>query len=218
MDTQIASRKARAATLALGSQSHHAVPAHNKSIQSIAFSSIKAMRDDPESRFLLLSRRTGPLGFLDRVVISRPDVVNACDIAKTAKPADAMAWFKTVTNAWCTSSRLHEPVILNCIFGCRNEIDRISHYLECHVLWAILAEVFPGDIANSPHSRVNYVNPSLRKLCLISSAFEIYHAMKIGLRSTVPNMITNSERSTGLLAGWRRISCIHIHIYLFKVA
>ena len=134
MDIQIASRKARAATLALGSQSHNPAPAHKQSIQSIAFFSIKAMRDDPESSFLLLSKRPGPLGFWDGVVISRPDVVNACDIAKTAEPADAMAWFKTVTNAWCTSSRLNEPVTLNCIFGCGNEIDRISHYLECHVL------------------------------------------------------------------------------------
>ena len=48
-----------------------------------------------------------------------------------------------------------------------------------------MAEVFPGDIANSPHSRVNYVNPSLHKLCIISSAFEIYHALKIGLRFEV---------------------------------
>jgi len=181
-DTRTASRKAHAASRD---------PENKKSIQSIAFASIKEMRDDPESRFLLLSRRTAPLGFSNQFVLSRSDVQSACDIAKTARPADAMAWFKTVTNAWCTSSRMHEPTILKCIFGCRDECDKLSHYLECHVLWSILAEVFPGDIANSPYSRVNYVKPSLRKLCLISCVFEIYHAMKIGLRHEVDGAQSN---------------------------
>ena len=34
-------------------------------------------------------------------------------------------------------------------------------------------------------SRLNYVHPSLMKLLLISVAFEIYHALKIGLRNEV---------------------------------
>jgi hypothetical protein len=80
---------------------------------------------------------------------------------------------------------MHEPKLLRCIFGCRDEHDDLGHYLQCNILWSIIGESFTGLIAPLPVGRVNLVNPSLVNVTIISLAFEIYHALKIGLRETI---------------------------------
>ena len=90
---------------------------------------------------------------------------------------------------------LHEPHILKCIFGCRDHQDRLSHYLECPILLSILDEVFTVPVPPTTASRVNYEHPSLLKLLLISVSFEIYHAIKIGLRSEVDHAQVNRRFS-----------------------
>ena len=40
------------------------------------------------------------------------DVDRAISCAKSSPTHAALAWLKTVTNGWCTSSRMHEPVKL----------------------------------------------------------------------------------------------------------
>ena len=130
-------------------------------------------------------RRTLPLGFGSSHIISRADVDRAISCAKSSPTHAALAWLKTVTNGWCTSSRMHEPVKLQCIFGCRNGMDRLDHYLQCHALWSRIGEVFQGFVDPSPPGRVNFSNPSIAKVIILCCAFEVYHALKIGLRETV---------------------------------
>ena len=64
-------------------------------------------------------------------------------------------------------------------------MDRLDHYLQCHALWSYIDEVFQGFVDPSPPSRVNFSNPSIAKVIILCCAFEVYHALKIGLRETV---------------------------------
>jgi len=43
------------------------------------------------------------------------------------------------TNAWCTSSRLHEASALRCLFGCVGFPDNLKHYLRCPILWRVIS-------------------------------------------------------------------------------
>ena len=101
------------------------------SVQAVAVRSINHLSFDSEARSFLLSRRASPLGLSPRYTSSRTDVEKAFNCAKLSAYHDALAWLKTITNGWCTSTRMHEPVHLKCIFGCRDAKDCISHYLKC---------------------------------------------------------------------------------------
>jgi len=46
---------------------------------------------------------------------------------------------RTWTNAWCTSSRLHEASALPCLFGCVGFPDNLKHYLRCPILWRFIS-------------------------------------------------------------------------------
>ena len=52
-------------------------------------------------------------------------------------------------------------------------------------LWSIINEVFQGLVHPLPICKVNYLEPSTNSVIVISAAFELYHALKIGLRETV---------------------------------
>ena len=147
------------------------------------------MSFNKEARYLLLFRRTAPLGLDGKYVISRVDVDNAFFHAKQSAYHDALAWLKTVTNGWCTSRRMHEPVLLPCIFGCSDASDTISHYLEYMILWSIIDEVFHGYVHPLSVGRVNYLDPNPNRVIVISAAFEVYHALKIGLRDIIDSAI-----------------------------
>ena len=90
---------------------------------------------------------------------------------------------------------MQEPVKLGCIFGCRDEPDRLGHYLQCHIFWSMFNEVFVGMIDPQSFGKVNYLNPSPRKVIIISCAFEVYHALKIGLRYKVDNAFASRRFS-----------------------
>ena len=84
---------------------------------------------------------------------------------------------------------------LQCIFGCRNAKDKLDHYLDCHFLWSSIAEVFERMIDRLPAGRANFLHPSPDKVIIISCAFEVYHALKIGLRETVVTALTCGDFS-----------------------
>ena len=59
----------------------------------------------------------------------------------------------------------------------------------CAVAWlavATIVDVLTLVLGATKFRRVYYQNPSLQKIRIISSAFEIYHALKIGLRHELP--------------------------------
>ena len=88
----------------------------------------KAMRDilannGGYSIYELLQRRCAPSGLNSIAVLSRSDVQNVLMMCSKSSRYVAMSWLKTSTNAWCTSSRMHESPILPCIFGCKDAKD-----------------------------------------------------------------------------------------------
>ena len=118
-------------------------------------------------------------------MLSRRDVHAALDCAKLVNHSTSIAWIKTVTNAWCTSHRMHETNKLNCIFGCRTSPDRLDHYITCNLLWSLLHEAFGGAFTPCLFARLNFSMPCERNLYILAAAFDIYHGLKIGLREVV---------------------------------
>ena len=99
--------------------------------------------------------------------------------------ASSIAWIKTVTNAWCTSHRVHETNKLNCIFGCRSSPDRLDHYITCTSLWSLVHEAFGGDFTPCFFARFSFSRPCDRSLYILAAACDIYHGLKLGLREVV---------------------------------
>ena len=48
-----------------------------------------------------------------------------------------MAILRTWSNGWFTTTRMHESVVLPCIFGC-DANNSLHHYLRCEVLWTLI--------------------------------------------------------------------------------
>ena len=53
----------------------------------------------------------------------------------------AFALVRTLSNGWTTSSRMHEPFIRSCFFGCHNSRDELAHYISCKRLWRSVKSV-----------------------------------------------------------------------------
>ena len=49
----------------------------------------------------------------------------------------AILTMKSWTNAWTTSSRMHEAELLPCLFDCPDALDTLDHYLACDRLWRL---------------------------------------------------------------------------------
>ena len=52
----------------------------------------------------------------------------------------SMCWLKAIGGGWTTSVRMHESISLPSVFGCRECIDEINHYLICPLLWQLAKE------------------------------------------------------------------------------
>ena len=51
-----------------------------------------------------------------------------------------MCWLKAVGGGWTTSIRMHESILLPCVFGCPDCPDEFRHYLICPILWQLAKE------------------------------------------------------------------------------
>ena len=93
----------------------------------------------------------------------------------------SMAWatsiLKTWANAWTTSSRMHETVVRDCLFGCRPARADLRHYLRCPVLWGLLCGE-EEDLNSTMAERLMFINPEPGKAMKIVVAFLAYHALK----------------------------------------
>jgi len=89
-----------------------------------------------------------------------------------------ICWIKTIIGGWTTSTRMHEQVSLNCIFGCCECIDCMNHYLICPVLWSIVTDLIGGEDSIQVSERVCIQNPSTVKFQRLALAHGIYHACK----------------------------------------
>ena len=144
-----------------------------QSIQAFAHKELRS-HNGGFSFYSLMHRRCVPLGISHLGVISPHDVKDSLVCASRANNSAAIAWLKTVTNAWCTSYRMHETRKLCCIFGCRTCPDRIDHYILCPILQSLLDEAFGGSLTPCIFSGLNFASPSERNLYIIAAAFDIY--------------------------------------------
>ena len=174
-----------------GLPKHQAVFKPERGVQAEALLTMNAIRSNREARYLVLHRITCLFGIDREAVISKEDVRAALEVARSVFPNDALAWFKTATNAWCTSSRMHEPVRLDCVFGCRHDKDKLDHYLRCPILWSLITKVFGCLLPSQVCARLNYYQPSALKLCVVSAALDVYHAIKIGRRADLDDAFLN---------------------------
>ena len=65
---------------------------------------------------------------------------------------DATCVVKTWANAWATSHRMHEEIVLPCLFGC-SQTDSLRHYLHCPILFGLLRALHP-DVSEMPLERI----------------------------------------------------------------
>ena len=89
-----------------------------------------------------------------------------------------ICWLKTISNAWCTTHRMHESVLWPCVFGCNDAKDEMLHYLVCPVLWQIATEKLGPEDSFSIGSRLGLCVPTVHKLQRLAFVHAIYHACK----------------------------------------
>ena len=105
-------------------------------------------------------------------------------------------FFKTLLNSWYTSRRMHETVLLPCIFGCDSEDDDLRHYLSCDPMWTLAASAsaLPSAfLLLAPLDRLCLLNRSPLGLKLLSVVFRGYHALKMGHRTLVDHCISTGN-------------------------
>ncbi len=104
----------------------------------------------------------------------------AVNVAKQLRPASALKVVKTWLNGWATSQRMHEEVILPCLFGCPGKIDMQIHYVQCPHLYAFCNYFFKSD--SCPLVRLGLRNPEIHNLKIVACVFSAYHVMKAQVR------------------------------------
>ena len=127
----------------------------------------------------------------------------------------AFALVRTLSNGWTTSSRMHEPCIRSCFFGCHNSRDELAHYLSCTRLWRSVKSVLkPPLIPLSSDYFPLILGDTLEKLVLREfSSFRVnivvavsfaYHHMRNQHLATIDNLHRSGDVS-GLASLLREI-------------
>ena len=89
----------------------------------------------------------------------------------------ATSIMKTWSNASTTSLRMHEHTLRNCVFGCRDEPDTLSHYLRCSMLWQHLGHHTPAN-QFSIADRLLLTRPSFASALDLVTAFFAFNAAR----------------------------------------
>ena len=121
-----------------------------------------------------------------------------------------MCTFKTLIGGWTTSHRMHEPIHLPCIFGCRGEQDTQLHYLQCFPLWHIATTVLGIEAPWSISSRLGVTDPSPEKAQLLALVFMVYHNTKSRVKELGGLGATSSNRVQRIAAECARCFVHHI--------
>jgi len=98
--------------------------------------------------------------------------------------ADRAKVMKTWLHGWATSHRIKGDFLHNCLLGCDDSIDGLSHYLQCPRMYAVCKFVW-SDSPSCPLERCGLKNPSKLNLLMSACAFGAYHALKNKIRSRV---------------------------------
>ena len=81
------------------------------------------------------------------------------------------------SNSWATSHRFHEHVRLPCLFGCIGELDSMSHYTKCPILFSIIRILRP-DTSPCHATRFGLVNHSESELMSLACTYTAYHNLR----------------------------------------
>ncbi len=122
------------------------------------------------------------------------DAEYAINFTKNIQPASAVKVIKTWLNGWATSDRMHEEVILPCLFGCSGKNDVLNHYLQCPHLFALCNYLFKVD--SCPLIRIGFKNPSIHNLKVTACVFTAYHVMKAQVRNGLLEGMHKDTRTT----------------------
>jgi hypothetical protein len=126
----------------------------------------------------LVQRRLRTLLADDALVLRDDAWEAACGCAMALSPYSACCVWKTWTNAWTTSHRMHENPA-SCVFGC-DEDDTMSHYLDCRFLRSLAADITFAALDPSRSNLLGLVSPSLESAAVLAMLFRIYHVVKCG--------------------------------------
>jgi hypothetical protein len=115
-----------------------------------------------------------------RLQVMQPDILfedidldGAKQLLVQLSPAWATSILKTWANGWTTSSRMHEPISRDCLFGCGG-IDSLHHYLRCHRLQHLLRAHGEPDLSEV----LLLARPTEENAYLLVVAFLAYHEIK----------------------------------------
>ena len=97
-------------------------------------------------------------------------------VLSKCKPFVGMCLFKTYIGGWTTSSRMHESVVQDCLFGCSDCCDNINHYLQCSPLWQIACQSFNVRDPFNFSERLCLISPSPDNAQLLALVFLLYHS------------------------------------------
>ena len=136
-----------------------------------------------------LERKLGTFDSLDGVDcrLSQECLASISQSLKKLGPRVAMAVVKSWANAWTTSLRMHEPILLPCIFGCPGCQVELGHYLCCDPLWtAVISCSFKETelLQCSPWSRLG-LDGSSAWLQMVAIEFSCYHAVGLSHRDDI---------------------------------
>ena len=100
------------------------------------------------------------------------------DTLRKCSPHLRSCVLKTWIGGWTTSFRMHEPVSMRCLFGCKDEDDSLHHYLHCAPLWLLAGEALRCSVPFQIAKRLCVDDPSPQQVQLLSLCFQGYHYAK----------------------------------------
>jgi hypothetical protein len=127
--------------------------------------------------------------FVHDITVSQASIYieNVCTALKAIPPKKkngvAMMYIKTMTNSWFTSRRLANARVpqLNCIFGCEDCEDDLSHYLQYKVIWCLVCSAmkrFNTWASLDGLDRVGFPDPDPIHIYSVCVMFKCYHAIR----------------------------------------
>jgi hypothetical protein len=87
---------------------------------------------------------------------------------------------------------MHEEVALNCLFGCNEEPDDLSHYLKCAPLWCIVGEALGSPPPFGIDERLGVKKPSVFSVSCLAVAFHGYHYSKSSFTHPQPPLLVQT--------------------------
>ena len=158
-----------------------ASPPEGSSVQAAcyeAFSACERASDIPRSYAQKLSITVGET-LAHSFVLPVNWFVHVLSTLQHTKEHVKMCVFKTWIGGWTTSVRSHEPVCMDCLFGCHGDAkDDLRHYIECSPLWQLAGEALGVQAPLDLRERIGIMNPSVERFTLLALAFQGYHYAK----------------------------------------